>query len=103
MNTFQIMIRAIYSEYAIYPYSKLNNTEIIYGNFDKQLHFRYYYKDFNYITVDFKRIITYISKIVDDNDIDNLDLNLDEKTVVNDIYDIVINLYNKFIMENYPD
>lgn len=103
MNTFQIIVRAIYSEYSKYPYSKLNNTEIIYGHFDSRLHFRYYYKDFNYITVDFKRIIIYISKIVDDNDIDNSDLSSDEKTVVNDIYDIVINLYNKYIMENYPD
>lgn len=103
MNTFQIMIRAIYSEYSKYPYSKLNNTEIIYGNFDHLLHFRYYYKDSNYIMVDFKKIITYISKIVDDNNIDNSNLSSNEKTVVNDIYDIVINLYNKYIMENYPD
>lgn len=102
MNTFQIIVRAIYSEYSKYTYSKLNNTEIIYGNFDHQLHFRYYYKDSDYIMVDFKKIITYISKIIDD-DMDNLDLSSDEKIVVNDIYDIVINLYNKFIVENYPD
>jgi len=96
------MVRAIYSEYAKYPYSELNNTKIIYGPFDDQLHFRYYYKEAHYITVDFKRVITYISKIIDD-DMNNLDLSSDEKTVVNDIYDIVINLYNKYIMENYTD
>lgn len=102
MNTFQIIVRAIYSEYSIYPYSELNNTKIIYGPFDNKLHFRYYYKETHYITVDFKRVITYISKIIDD-DMDNLDLSSDEKMVVNDIYDIVINLYNKYIMENYPN
>lgn len=105
MNTFQIIVRAIYSEYSIYPYNKLNNTKIIYGPFDNQLHFRYYYgkeKDC-YITVDFERIITYISKIIDDSNNNNLGLSSDEKTVVNDIYDIVIKLYNKYIMENYLD
>lgn len=105
MNTFQIIVRAIYSEYSIYPYSELNNTKIIYGPFDNKLHFRYYYKEAHYITVDFKRIITYISKIIDgcNNNSNNLDLSSDEKTVVNDIYDIVIDLYNKYIMENYTD
>ena len=103
MNTFQIIVRAIYSEYSIYPYNKLNNTKIIYGPFDNQLHFKYYYGDeeAHYVTVDFQRIITYISKIIDDNNSNNLDLSSDEKTVVNDIYDIVIKLYNKYIMENY--
>lgn len=103
MNTFQIIVRAIYAEYSIYPYNELNNTKIIYGPFDSQLHFKYYYgneKDC-YITVDFKRIITYISKIIDGSNSNNLDLSSDEKTVVNDIYDIVIKLYNKYIMENY--